>query len=448
MHKIPILLLLTVLSIRFPLILTASDTLHVYHKEVINYQVSKLSKDLELSEQQKESIQQILEAEKGNRLKLTPSTGNDLPPYFTILNASQQDKWLRYFKQDNESSPESSTLKSTGRIESEHVLELGTKDITDVRVIINNHIDGAHSENTNYSTYSRTCAVAWTYRGALMFCRSYMHFALDAIPAGSTIVNATLYLYSDPKQSSPSSSDANSTLSGSNAMYIERATENWEEKDITWNTQPATTPEGRVLVNQSSSPTENVQLNLTGMVQYWVNSPWLNHGVKLQLQTEVRYRGRNYASTDHSNVALRPKLVIYYNESHSNIEYTYDSAGNRLSRQTIVLRSLKSSSRKYQQAQTNYKPVTKAFELKESLEESNIVLYPNPTQENLNIQFDKVPNAPVHYFLNDLTGARRLQGKILDSSLKTLQLGELPPGVYLLTLKQGTTSVSYKIIKQ
>ena len=83
------------------------------------------------------------------------------------------------------------------------------------------------------------------------------------------------------------------------------------------------------------------------MVQTWINTPAMNYGVKLFLQTESHYRSRNYASMEHANVDIRPKLIIDYNEppmpSTSTIEFTYDAAGNRIGRLVIVIPQLKSA---------------------------------------------------------------------------------------------------------
>jgi hypothetical protein len=43
-----------------------------------------------------------------------------------------------------------------------------------------------------------------------------------------------------------------------------------------------------------------------------VSNPSANYGMMMVLETELYYRSRHYASTDHSNSALHPRLVINY----------------------------------------------------------------------------------------------------------------------------------------
>jgi hypothetical protein len=170
------------------------------------------------------------------------------------------------------------------------------------------------SGNTNYATYSHFAATAWTNGGA-DYKRTLVKFNLSSIPAGVTIQSAKLYLYSDPTVTSSSAWNGNSQLSGSNAIYFEKVTGNWSETAVTWNNQPATTTTGRIWYPASASTTENIQVDITSFVQGWVNSPATNYGLKMRLENEAYYRSRTYASENHSNSSIRPKLVITYSTS-------------------------------------------------------------------------------------------------------------------------------------
>lgn len=163
---------------------------------------------------------------------------------------------------------------------------------------------------TNYNTYPRIAATTWTHAGAVIRYRSLLRFELSAIPAGSIVQSATLYLKSDPANTSGELS--NDPLNGSNALFIQKVTQAWEPTTVTWNTQPTTTTTNRVLVDQSLSYTENIQLTITGLVQDMVNAPATNFGIMMMLQNEVQFRARNYVSTDHANTALHPRLEIVY----------------------------------------------------------------------------------------------------------------------------------------
>ncbi|WP_179223113.1 DNRLRE domain-containing protein [Pontibacter ummariensis] len=180
---------------------------------------------------------------------------------------------------------------------------------TDVMLYKNNQ--NSSIANTNYYNQARNLASAWTSSGYTTFWRTLFKFNLNSIPSGAVVQSATLYLYSDPTATG-NSGTTNNQLSGSNAIYFEKVTGNWGETSVTWNTQPATTTSGRIWQQPSTSTTENIQVNITSFVQEWVNSPSANYGMRMALENEQYYRGRSYASEEHTNTAIRPKLIITY----------------------------------------------------------------------------------------------------------------------------------------
>jgi hypothetical protein len=196
--------------------------------------------------------------------------------------------------------------------QAQQTITISGQDIQDVALVLDTRSGKEYVANTNYGTYPRITATAWTNSNSNVFQRTLFSFNLLAIPIKSTVQSATLYLYSDPAYSSSSAAESNSQLSGSNAVYLEQLIGPWDQSIVTWNSQPSTTTTGRIYITPSTSTTENRQVNLTSLVQAWVNDPGSNYGLKMYLENEVKYRARNYASTDHSNTALRPKLIITY----------------------------------------------------------------------------------------------------------------------------------------
>ena len=196
-------------------------------------------------------------------------------------------------------------------------------DLGDAMIYRNLKPGYEYTVNTNYAHHSRIAAVAWTASGYKSYMRSLLSFNLSAIPSGSVIQSATLYFYSDPTITGSSDANGNSQLSGSNAIYLEKVTSAWNEFTVTWNNQPATTTADRVWVGPSVSTTENLQINLAGIVQGWVNDPQSNYGLKMFLENEVHYRSRNYASKNHSNPAIHPKLVITFVAPDPDLSLAY-----------------------------------------------------------------------------------------------------------------------------
>lgn len=166
--------------------------------------------------------------------------------------------------------------------------------------------------NTNYSSSIRNHAYGWTVSGYPAKRRSLIKFDLSQISPGTKIKSAYLQFFSDPTVSSSSAWNGNSQLSGSNAFYLEKVTQAWNEKAVTWNNQPASTISGRVWIGPSASTTENIQVLVTALVQGMINNPAANHGLKMILENEAYYRSRAYASENHSNTAIHPKLVINF----------------------------------------------------------------------------------------------------------------------------------------
>lgn len=199
----------------------------------------------------------------------------------------------------------------------QQTITLNGSDITDAIVYGDTRPGYEYLNDVNSGDYPRISATAWTHSGSSTYRRGLLQFDLSSIPEGSIIESATLYFYSDPAIPNNSASRwaGNSQLSGSNAFYLEKITAGWGENTVTWNNQPATTTSGRIWVGPSTSFSENKQIDIQAFVQDWVDDPAANYGMKMILENEVYYRARNYASTDHSNTAIHPKLVITYNSS-------------------------------------------------------------------------------------------------------------------------------------
>ncbi|MFY0644895.1 MAG: DNRLRE domain-containing protein [Bacteroidia bacterium] len=146
--------------------------------------------------------------------------------------------------------------------------------------------------------------------------RSMLEFDLNSIPQDAEIVSAKLTLYNYTRVGQPQKDDKHIYyLNGGNEFYIERITKYWEEDNVTWNNQPSSTTNGRVLVASTSSEREDKEdIDLTEMVRYWLLHPSENHGIMLKLLNETTERSAQFASSDHSDPAVHPKLVVVYKD--------------------------------------------------------------------------------------------------------------------------------------
>jgi hypothetical protein len=149
---------------------------------------------------------------------------------------------------------------------------------------------------------------AWTIYGNAGASRIYMEFDYSNIPTSAIIDNAKLFLYSMPNPTGGNLVDAQ--YGPTNACYIQRITSNWLPASTSWNNQASTTTVDQATIPQSTSSTENDTTDVTTLVSDMEANG--NNGFALQLQEEVIYNVRQYASSYYSDSTLRPKLVITY----------------------------------------------------------------------------------------------------------------------------------------
>jgi hypothetical protein len=77
-------------------------------------------------------------------------------------------------------------------------ITIGTgSDWTDATLIKSLKSSESNMANTNYNTYPRIAATAWSHSSSLATYRNLLKFDLTGIPVGTTIQSATLQLYSD-----------------------------------------------------------------------------------------------------------------------------------------------------------------------------------------------------------------------------------------------------------
>lgn len=153
-------------------------------------------------------------------------------------------------------------------------------------------------------------ASAWTNDLRLTVFRSYLQFDLSVVPKGCTITKAFLSLYNPDDGISV---NEQSTYSGSNTFGIYKVASPWNSGSITWNNQPSFTAEEKVVLPTSKVPNQNYEnIEITSFVQGMVDSPEENYGLMIMLENETYYRRVCFASMNHPNEVLRPKLEINY----------------------------------------------------------------------------------------------------------------------------------------
>ncbi len=158
----------------------------------------------------------------------------------------------------------------------------------------------------NWGDLHRFRTEAWTYFGDLSIMRCLIYFDLSSIPINSHIASAVLSLYHDNDLE-------HSTLSGSNACWLQRVTSPWDEYSASWNSQPSTTTVNQVAIEASETTDQDYpHIDVTNLIQDMVDIPDSSYGFLLKLQTEEIYRRLSFASRENIDPAKRPKLTIDY----------------------------------------------------------------------------------------------------------------------------------------
>jgi hypothetical protein len=132
-----------------------------------------------------------------------------------------------------------------------------------------------------------------------------------------------------------------------------------------------------------------------------------------------------------------------YNNAQTTIYYKYDAGGKRALRY-IVLDATKSA--KVDSTKNNQSANEQKFE--ETIEDSKITIYPNPTQGELKIDisgFDFTNGSSVNIY--------NAKGALMDTKTKLINSNQMDlsgyaPGIYLLKIKLGDKVSEWKVFKK
>jgi PKD repeat protein len=171
----------------------------------------------------------------------------------------------------------------------------------------------------NIGDYPNMFAIAGTSSGYPILCRSLLEFDLTSIPPGAAVLEAKISLYYANNPANPH------YHYGQNEAYLQRVIEPWDEHTVTWYNQPQATSVNQVTLPASTSGTQDYpDVEVTQLIQDIVNDPENSHGILFRLQVEEMYRRMFFASGDHVDPMLRPKLeVVYLNCPLPTVDFEY-----------------------------------------------------------------------------------------------------------------------------
>ena len=79
---------------------------------------------------------------------------------------------------------------------------------------------------------------------------------------------------------------------------------------------------------------------------------------------------------------------------------------------------------------------------------SNLAIYPNPNNGNFNIQFTSNSSNEINVGVHDMRGREIFTNKYSNNGLfnENLQLSNVQSGIYLVTIQDGSSKISKKIV--
>lgn len=262
--------------------------------------------------------------------------------------------------------------------------------------------------NQNFGSIEENYAIAWTKNSADHKIRSLIQFDLSAIPEGSTVISATLSLYWPP-----GSAEGNHFgFFGSNKAFLERIMNPWSESTVTWDSQPATSARIRIPIEGTTSISQNYSnINVKTLVQLMVDDPEHNFGFMLKLQSEAVYKKLVFASSDHPNAALRPKLTVRYSIPLAEVPV-------------------------YEEMRTT--PPAQVLKI-----------YPNPAKDVVNITINSASDEPAYISVFDLNGREMMDQSypLMEGKNQIrIETAAWTRGLYMVIVKTGGDMITERLL--
>ena len=142
--------------------------------------------------------------------------------------------------------------------------------------------------------------------------RSIIEFDLGMLPKSAIIKRVVLRLSTDKPVPWPVTYDVTGTP-GSEGWFgavLQQVIEEWDEQKVTWNNLPATVTTNQVYIPPVRTSLNFIELDVTRLFVNEIDVP--NHGMLFRQFPDERFPGFRFASSDHPNGLLRPRLTIYF----------------------------------------------------------------------------------------------------------------------------------------
>lgn len=164
--------------------------------------------------------------------------------------------------------------------------------------------------NRNFGMSDVFPAIAWTAKGTNFYVRSLIEFPFKKIPNNAIIDSVKLSMYAYGNKGFGKGHDP---LGGSNECWLRRVTSSWNEKTVTWNTQPTITTQNQIFIPGSTDNSQDyIDIDITALVKDIIDNPGNSYGLMLILDNETHYRRMMFASSDAIIENKRPKVQVFF----------------------------------------------------------------------------------------------------------------------------------------
>jgi hypothetical protein len=184
--------------------------------------------------------------------------------------------------------------------------------------------DGVNTGTINYGSAIQNSAycINSTANSGQNKNRALIHFDLSQIAPGTAIASATLDLHALGV-----SGNLNGHTGTANEAWLSQVTSPWQEMVVTWASQPTYSGTNRVALAASNTSTQDyLGINVTALVQDMVDNPASNYGFGFMLQNEQVTNALLFASNDHPDSNMRPRLHVTLCQNVFNVVASDDAA--------------------------------------------------------------------------------------------------------------------------
>jgi hypothetical protein len=143
--------------------------------------------------------------------------------------------------------------------------------------------------------------------------RSLIFFDLSTVPKSAIIKKVILKLsYDVPIPWDSTIFVSSNTTTAKPCGVIQQVIEPWEESTVTWNNQPKTTELNQVFIQPFIRNTNFIEVDITKLILLPATNVLPNHGMLFKLNTNEKFKGFRFASSDFADAGMRPRLSIHY----------------------------------------------------------------------------------------------------------------------------------------